>query len=111
MDYVLFWLIVGVILVIAAIANMILTNLSDIISVLASFIFLSWTIIQTVREILYAFHEDECIWLLYAIKYFFFGCFFSYFPYAWGTILFHNAEKANYIGTLFAFVMGNEPRP
>ena len=46
-----FGLIVGVVLVIAAIANMILTNLSDIISVLASFIFLGWTIIQTVREI------------------------------------------------------------
>ena len=46
-----FGLIVGVVLVIAAIANMILTNLSDIISVLASFIFLGWTIIQTAREI------------------------------------------------------------
>lgn len=68
-------------------------------SVLASFIFLGWTIVQTVREILYAFHEDECIWLLYAVKY------FLYFPYAWGTILFQNAEKANYIGTLIAFVI------
>ena len=100
-----FWLIVGAVLVIAAIANMILTNLSDIVSVLASFIFLGWTIVQAIREILYAFHEDEFIWLLYAVKYLFFGCFFSYFPYAWGTILFHNAEKANYIGTLIAFII------
>ena len=35
-----FWLIVGAVLVIAAIANIILTNLSDIVSVLANFIFL-----------------------------------------------------------------------
>ena len=99
-----FWLIVGAILLIAAIANMILTNLSDIVSVLASLIFFVWTIVQTGREISYAFHEKVYVWLLYAVKYLFFGCFFSYFPYAWGTILFQNAEKANYIGTLIMLV-------
>lgn len=56
-----FWLIVGVVLVVAAIANAILTNLSDIVSVLASVIFFGWTIVQTVREISYAFHENKCI--------------------------------------------------
>ena len=41
-----FWLIVGIVLTIAAIANTILTNLSDIVSVLASLIFFGWTLFR-----------------------------------------------------------------
>lgn len=100
-----FWLIVGIVLTIAAIANTILTNLSDIVSVLASLIFFGWTLFQTGYEIRHALHEDEPVWFLYAAKYLFFGCFFTYFPYAWGAIIFGNTEKANYIGTLITFVI------
>lgn len=101
----MFWLMVGVLLIIAAIIDMIITNLSDIVSVLANIIFFVWTISQTGIEIQYAFQEKKYIWILYAVKYLFFGWFFMYLPYAWGTIVFDNAEKANFIGTAGALII------
>lgn len=100
-----FWLIVAIVLTIAAIADIILTNLSDILSVLASLIFFGWTFFQTGYEIYHASSKEEPVWFLHAAKYLFFGCFFTYFPYACGTIIFGNAEKANDIGTLTAFII------
>ncbi len=94
-----------IVLLIIAIINMIFTNLSDIVSVIANIIFIIWTVVQMIEEISYAFKEKNYIWLLYALKYLYFSCFFIYFSHAWGSIIFDNVEKANYIGTLMAFII------
>lgn len=52
-----FWLIVAIVLTIAAIADIILTNLSDILSVLASLIFFGWTFFQTGYENISCFQQ------------------------------------------------------
>ena len=43
----------------------------------------------------YAFRERRFIWILYGIKYLFFGAFFSYFPYALCLVFFDNAGERN----------------
>lgn len=100
-----FEVIIGVLMLLLGAGYTFVANITDMIRGISWVSFFLWTFFQAGREIVYAFRERRFIWILYGIKYLFFGAFFSYFPYALCLVFFDNAEKVNCISVMISLAI------
>ena len=74
-----FEVIIGVLMLLLGAGYTFVANITDMIREISWVSFFLWTFFQAGREIVYAFRERRFIWILYGIKYLFFGAFFHIF--------------------------------